>query len=93
MLSNLIFSNNTVNFDNFDNNTNTLTINNENDNIISYIPCSSSSFNVDEQSLLNGFAKPIYLSNRLDVIDEFVEYNSFSKLNMGDYQSSLFEIP
>ena len=32
MTNNLIFSNNTVNFDNFDNNTNTLTINNENDN-------------------------------------------------------------
>ena len=67
-------------------------ISNEDQNITSYIPCSSSSFSVDEQSLLNGFSKPIYLSNRLNVIEEFVEYNSFSQLNMGNYQSSLFDI-
>ena len=60
--------------------------------ILSFLPCSSTSFNVDDSSLLNGFVNPIYLSSEEKIIDEFIDYYSFSNVNMGNYQSSLFEI-
>ena len=61
-----------------------------NKNIISYIPCGSKSFNVDEQALINGFELPTYLSSNEGTINEFIDYNSFSNNNLGNYQSNYF---
>lgn len=61
-----------------------------NQDIEYYLPCGSQSFSVDETSLINGFDQPTYLSSDIDVINKFIDYNSFSKNNYGIYQSGSF---
>ncbi len=59
-------------------------------NVNSFIPCGSDSYNVDESSLLGGFSNPSYFSFDINLNDEFIDYNSFSSGNLGSYQSSYF---
>lgn len=61
-----------------------------NQDIDYYLPCGYQSFNVDETSLVNGFDQPTYLSKNIDLINQFIDYNSFSKNNYGIYQSGSF---
>ena len=95
MTNNLIFSNNTVNFDNFDNNTNTLTINNENDNTYyitfdNYIP-SNLTINVinSNVTIIENYLGNLEKSEVTINIDEHSKLNRFSILFDNTYR---FEI-
>lgn len=54
-----------------------------------YIPCTSDSYTIDSTSLFNGFSLPTYFSNDININNEFIDYNSFSDVNLGSYQSSV----
>ena len=61
------------------------------ENIEGFIPCNQSSFYVDDTSLFNGFYSPTYFSSDLSINHEFIDYNSFSNVNLGGYQSSVLQ--
>ncbi len=64
---------------------------NDNDKLKSYIPMSSSGYNIIPSVLMNGFAYPTYISNNYEIIEEFIDLNSFSDQNLESYQGSSFQ--
>lgn len=62
---------------------------NNHEEIISYLPCGNNTYSLDTSTLLNGFSFPTYLSSNKQIIEEFNEYNYFSSLSLGNYQSAI----
>ncbi len=64
---------------------------NENDVLLNYIPMSNGGYSLIESVLMNGFSCPTYLSNNYEVMEEFIDLNSFSDQNLESYQSTSFQ--
>jgi putative ABC transport system ATP-binding protein len=64
----------------------------DNNKLSSYIPMSSTGYNIVESVLMNGFAYPTYLSNNYELIEEFIDLNSFSDQNLESYQGTTFQV-
>lgn len=60
-----------------------------NENLVNYQPCSTNGYNVIENALLKGFVKPTYICNEYKLIEEYIDYNSYSASNLGNYQSTI----
>ena len=60
-----------------------------NENLTSYIACSSSGYNVIGNALLKGYSFPTYISNEYNLLEEYIDYNSYSSSNLGMYQSTI----
>lgn len=63
----------------------------ENDNLLNYIPMSNGGYSLIESVLMNGFCYPTYLSDNYEMIEEFIDLNSFSDQNLESYQSTSFQ--
>ena len=63
----------------------------ENDNLLNYIPMSNGGYSLIESVLMNGFSLPTYLSDNYEMIEEFIDLNSFSDQNLESYQSTSFQ--
>lgn len=59
------------------------------DFLSSYIPCSSYGYNVVSNVLIAGFSKPTYISNDYELLEEFINMNSYSENDLGSYQGSV----
>jgi len=57
--------------------------------LISYNACSSKGYNVIPNALLQGFSYPTYISNEYKLLEEYIDYNSYSSSNLGEYQSTI----
>lgn len=64
-----------------------LTIENE-ENVSSFIPCSSSSYMVYDEALLQGFNFTFALSKNMDDIVEFADENEYCSTSLGPFQSN-----
>ena len=62
------------------------------ENIDSFIACSSSGYGVIESALLQGFYFPTYLSNQYNLLEEYIDYNTYSASNLGAYQSTILNV-
>lgn len=56
-----------------------------------YIPCNNNGFSFVKEALLEGFTYPTFLCDDYQVIEEYIEYNSYSDNNLGIYQSTILE--
>ncbi|MGN1295249.1 MAG: ATP-binding cassette domain-containing protein, partial [Bacilli bacterium] len=61
----------------------------EDNSINSFIPCSSSSYMVYDEALLQGFNYTFALSNNMDEIVEFSDENEYSSSSLGPFQSNI----
>ena len=57
--------------------------------LISYNTCSSKGYNVIPNALLQGFSYPTFISNEYKLLEEYIDYNSYSSSNLGEYQSTI----
>ena len=61
------------------------------DNLVNYAPCSNNGYNVIASALLKGFTSPTFISNEYKLIEEYIDYNSYSESDLGNFQSTILE--
>lgn len=54
-----------------------------------YIACSNNGYNVVKDALLSGFSMPTFISNEYKLLEEYIDYNTYSDSNLGMYQSTI----
>ena len=58
----------------------------------SFIPCSSLGYNAIGDVLMAGFTYPTFISQDYELIEEFININSYSEENLGAYQSTILSM-
>lgn len=54
-----------------------------------YIACSNNGYNVVNEALIAGFSFPTFITNEYKLLDEYIDYNTYSENNLGSYQSTV----
>ena len=58
----------------------------------SFIPCTSMGYNAIGDVLMAGFTYPTFISQDYELIEEFININSYSEENLGAYQSTILSL-